>query len=45
MLSGFEGCEQSLVAGIQAKFSSLRTTEDIGLFARNLSFIAKGLAG
>lgn len=44
MLSAFEACEPSLVAGIQAKFSSLRTTEDIVILARNLRFVAKGLA-
>ena len=44
MLSGFEGCEASFLADIRAKFSTLRTTEDIALFARNLRMIVKGAA-
>jgi epoxyqueuosine reductase len=44
MLSGFEGCEAGFLADIRAKFSTLRTTEDIGLFARNLRLIVKRAA-
>jgi epoxyqueuosine reductase len=43
MLSGFQGCEAGLSADVRAKFSTLRTTEDIFLFARNLRLIVKGL--
>lgn len=41
MLSGFEGCDASFLADLRAKFSTLRTTEDIGLFARNLRLIVE----
>jgi len=44
MLSGFEGCESSLLADVRAKFSMLHSTEDVVLFARNLRVIVKGAA-
>ncbi|MGB8957405.1 MAG: 4Fe-4S double cluster binding domain-containing protein [Candidatus Aminicenantales bacterium] len=44
MLSGFEGYEASFLADLRAKFSTLRMTEDISLFARNLRRIVKGAA-
>jgi len=44
MLSGFEGCEPSLLADVRAKFSTLHSTEDVVLFARNLRVIVKSAA-
>jgi len=44
MLSGLGGCEASLLADLRAKFSMLGTSEDVGLFARNLRLIVKGSA-
>jgi epoxyqueuosine reductase len=43
MLSGLEECAAGLLADVRAKFLTLRTTEDIGLFARNLRLIVDGL--
>jgi epoxyqueuosine reductase len=44
MISGLEGCEASFLAGLRAKFATLRTTEDVSLFARNLRLIVRGTA-
>ncbi len=41
MLSGFDGCDAGFLDDLRAKFSTLQTTEDIGLFARNLRLIVK----